>query len=491
MKIELISIFESNYDTKRKSRLFSFPTLINLAALTPEDDVSVRYEQTSPVDIKKVDEIDADLIGISFISTFADRAFAIADKFIEQDRTVVLGGPYVTAFPEKCRKHASSIVVGEAEKLWPRLVRDFKKGQLQCRYQDKDDPFPSLEILPIPRYDLIVDEFILSQSLIATRGCPHSCDFCFMKKVTKGFRTRPIKDVIRDLQHHEGKNWVQNKVAFFWDDNLIGNVTYAKELFRQLKPLKKWWIAQVTASFALDDELLKLAADSGCIAVYVGFESFNQESLKDVRKFHNRVSKYRQIVKKIHSYGIAVCSGLIVGFDNDTIEVFDNSVKTMHEVGIDWVNTSILIPIEGTPVYERLREENRILTTKSYFYSGSVAAFKPKLMSEEEMNKGFLKMRDEIFSFRKFIRRFRTFLKDVPLRKVGAYLFFLIGNIMHLFLKRKKIVVTEADRIKAVLTPVEKKLEHNKKGFHHPLLIPLLLLPKMLKLINGKRNRMS
>lgn len=441
MNIELIATWLSNYENSKRSNLLSFPTLINLASLTPNENVAVLYEQIKPINYNS----NADLVGLSFISPFADYTFSVADKLREIGKKVVLGGPYVTLFPERCLKHADSIVIDEAEVSWPRLINDFKKNKLEKIYYN--EPLKNLSNLPSPRYDLITDEFILSQSITATRGCPFSCNFCFLKATTPGFRVRPINDVIRDLKSHKGKNWLQNKLVWFWDDNLIGDIKYAKELFKALKPLKKWWIAQVTSNFAADEELIKLAADSGCIAVYIGFESFNQESLKDVRKFHNRVHKYREIVKKIHNYGICVSSGLMVGFDHDTNEVFDNSVKVMNSVGIDWVNANIVVPFEGTPLYNQLKEEKRILTNNTYFHNGSVTAFKPKLMKEEELNDGFHNMVKNIFSYKSIVKRAVIFFKDVPIKKIGAYLIFLAGNILFHFLKRKKRILTLVDRI--------------------------------------------
>lgn len=465
LKIYLLATWESNYKygfKKKRGRGVSFPTLINLAALIPNEDVTVHYEHIKPID-DDIYNIDADLIGISFISPFADYTLGIARKFKEKGKTVVLGGPYVTVFPDRCQEYADAIVVGEAEYAWPALVEDFKKGKnfLKIRYEE-DDYRPAgtnCELkLPVPRFDLIKNDVVFSQNIIATRGCIHSCDFCFMKQYTKGFRTRPIDDVIRDIKAHKGRNWLQNKVVGFWDDNLIGDVKYAKELFRRLKPLKKWWLAQVTINFAYDDELLKLAADSGCIAVYIGFETFNQESLYDVHKPQNRVSQYREVVKKIHKHGIAVASGLIVGFDHDTTEVFENSIRAINAIGIDWVNANILVPFEPTPLYKKLKEEGRILTGDSYMYNGTGVCFEPKLMTVRELNDGFLKMVNEIFSVKNTWKRSITFFKDVSLLKLGAWFVFLLSNFVFLFLERRERVLDKyGDPVKATDQEFESK----------------------------------
>ena len=437
MKIELIAAWESNYSNTKKSKLLAFPTLINLAALTPKENISVTYEQSKDVNFN----IDADLIGISYITPFANRAFKIADTFREQGRTVVLGGPDVTLFPNESEKHADALFLGEAEYSWLRLIEDFKRNKLKKRYYG--ETLPNLSNLPPPRFDLIYNDFFLSQAITVTRGCPFSCNFCLMKSVTPGFRVRPIKDVIRDIKLHEGKSWLQNKVIWFWDDNLIGDINYAKELFIALKPLKKWWIAQVTSNIAADDQLLKLAADSGCIALYIGFESFNQKSLKDVNKFHNQVNKYEKIVKKIHNYGIAVSSGLIVGFDFDTENIFNDSIKSMNSIGIDWVNANIIVPFQGTPLYDKLKEENRILTENKYYYNGSTAVFKPKLIGEKELNDGFHQMVKNIYSLKNILIRFKKFYSDVPKSRIGAYLIFLFGNFLFNYLRRKPRPIKE------------------------------------------------
>jgi radical SAM superfamily enzyme YgiQ (UPF0313 family) len=442
IKINLIATWISNHKnfTKVRGRLFSFPTLINLAGLTPGEDVSVQYEHIRPINY----DVDADLIGISFITPFADYTFSVADEFRKRKIKVVLGGPYVTVFPERCAEHADAIVIGDAEDSWPDLVNDFKNGCLKKTYKEIDYRQEGTDCelkLPVPRFDLIKKDMIFTQTVTATRGCPNFCDFCFLKSYKKDFRTRTVDDVIRDLHAHKG-NWLQNKLVGFWDDNLIGDVEYAKKLFKRLKPLKKWWVAQVTIDFAYDDELLKLAAESGCVGVYIGFESFNQESLKEVHKFKNKVEDYRAVVKKLHSYGILVASGLIVGFDHDTNAVFDNSVKTMHKIGIDWVNANILVPFEGTPIFDKLKKENRILTNDSYYYNGSAVTFNPKNMTAKELNDGFLKMVKDIYSLKYIFKRLTRFFIDVPKNKFGTYFIFFATNIVYFFLKRSERILS-------------------------------------------------
>ena len=289
MNIEIINVWESHFTEIRQNGSFPPLTTAYLAAMFPPDaNVTIRHEQIRPVDY----EIDVDLIALTFLSSNAFRAYNIADRFRERGVTVIMGGCHVSILPDEAIQHADAIVIGEAENVLPALIDDFKRGSLKPVY--KSEKPHSLKGLPFPRYDLIEKEFYFNHPVEATRGCPYRCSFCSIKSVNYGFRVRPLDEVIHDISSYDEGNWLQSKTVWFWDSNLIGNKEYAKALFRKMIPLKKWWFSQLSVDMAQDKELMRLAAESGCIGVFLGIESFTQESLKNIKKNQNKVADYKK-----------------------------------------------------------------------------------------------------------------------------------------------------------------------------------------------------
>jgi Fe-S oxidoreductase len=276
MHVEIIGVWESQYEGLGKNSLVSPLTPPHLAALCPSDvNVTIRNEQVRPVDY----EIDVDLVAITFLIANAPHAYEIADRFRKRGTPVVMGGFHASLLPEEVLEHADAVVVGEAEDVFPEVIEDLKRGSLKRIY--KSTRLHSLKGIPVPRYDLIEKDFILNHPVQATRGCPFRCSFCSVMSFYPSLRARPIEEVIRDITCFKGRNYIQNKMIMFMDNNLIANKKYAKDLFREMIPLKKWWFSQVSIDMANDSELMKLAADSGCLSVFIGIETFSQESLNN------------------------------------------------------------------------------------------------------------------------------------------------------------------------------------------------------------------
>ncbi len=400
MNVEIISVWESQYDRMEKNNTVCPLTTPHLAALLPSDIIiTIRNELVRPVDY----EIDADLVAISFLISYALRAYEIADRFRERGIPVIMGGFHASVFPEEALEHADSVVIGEAENIFPEVIEDLKYGTLKRIY--KSTKLHSLKGLPLPRYDLIEQDFILTHSLQATRGCPYSCTFCSATSLHPGFRVRPIDEVIRDITNFEGRKFLQNKMLMFMDHNLIGNKKYAKDLFRKMVPLKKWWFSQASIDMAYDRDLMSLAAESGCVSVLVGIETFSQESLKNVGKDPNRVLEYKKAIKTFHEYGIYVMAGLIIGLDEDTAESIRKIPELVQEIGIDLPYLAILSPNYGTETFRQLNQENRILTRDWSLYNTFNTVYQPRNMSVEELNSLFLKTWKELHSVSKTFRR--------------------------------------------------------------------------------------
>src|SRR5262249_46302411 len=217
--------------------------------------------------------------------------------------------------------------------------------------------------LPHARRDLIAHGgwnrwWATRGAIIATRGCPHQCDFCSIPWIYargRQMRFRPVADVAAAVAA------IPDKGIVFWDDNLGANPSYAKALFRALAPLNKWWTSQTTLASLADDELLRLAALSGCQALFLGLESVIPASLDGASKGHNKVAAYRDTLARCHAHGIAVQAGIIFGFDGDDRDVFARTVDVLGEIGLDNATISLMVPYPGTPLYQRLKAEGRLI----------------------------------------------------------------------------------------------------------------------------------
>lgn len=409
MKILLISPEIENSHlrfTKREARSFLFPriSLTTLASLVPEtDDVKIIDETVDNIDF----DTDVDLVGISVMTFLAPRAYEISSRFRKRGVKVVLGGIHPTALPDEAIRFADSVVIGEAEDTWPLLLEDFKKGMLKPFYRQQRPV--RLENLPLQRLDLLKkDAYLTNNCLQTSRGCPHGCDFCSVTNFFGNtYRYRPIKDVIREVERINGEHLV------FVDDNIAGNKRYARELFTALKPFKKKWGSQCSLTLANDPELLRLAAESGCSAMFVGIESLSQENLSSVNKGFNRVSSYEDLIKRFHDNGIMLNAGIIFGFENDDESVFEKTVKFLEKNRIGLVLFSILTPFPGTGFYKKIESEGRIFDRDWSHYDGRHIVFRPKLMTPEALQNGFYWSYREFYSYTSMIKRMIPFPKDM------------------------------------------------------------------------------
>jgi radical SAM superfamily enzyme YgiQ (UPF0313 family) len=408
MKILLISpeIKDSQLRfTKKEAKSFWFPrlSLTTLASLVPqEDEVTIIDETVDNIDF----DMDVDLVGISVMTYHAPRAYTISQRFRKRGVKVVLGGIHPSAMPAEAGRHADSVVIGEAEESWPRLIKDFKRGELKPLY--RQEGLPSLESLPFQRLDLLKPGAYMTNNCVQTsRGCPHGCDFCSVTNFFgKTYRYRPVKDVIKEVEALPGNYLV------FVDDNIAGNRRYAKELFTALKPLKKRWGSQSSLSLANDPELLKLAADSGCGGMFVGIETLSQDNLQGVNKGFNRVSSYNDLIQRFHDNGIMLNAGIMFGFDNDDESVFEKTVNFLVKNHVGLVLFSILTPLPGTGFYKKVEQEGRIIDRDWTHYDGRHIVFKPKLMTPESLQNGFFWTYRQFYSYRSMLTRILHFPED-------------------------------------------------------------------------------
>jgi radical SAM superfamily enzyme YgiQ (UPF0313 family) len=351
-----------------------------IAALTPhEHSVSHTDEIVEAVRF----DVAADLVAITAPTPSALHAYALAREFRRRHLPVVIGGPHATALPEEAVRNADAVVVGEAEDTWPQVLDDTCCGKLAPVYvSTRRAPLAGM---PAPRWDLIKGRRSGKSVTIATRGCPHRCDYCSIPLLygPGTVRYRPVDEIVREVAISP------TRAVVFWDDNIGANLRYAKELFTALTPLNKWWTSQCTANAVRDEEFVELASRSGCKALFLGLESISQESLASANKAHNRVDDYRRVIANLHRHGVAVHLGIMFGFDQDDVGIFRRTADFLDEACVDVATISMVVPMPGTPTFRRMNADGRILTTDWSKYDGKKhCVFEPALMSPSELEAG-------------------------------------------------------------------------------------------------------
>jgi radical SAM superfamily enzyme YgiQ (UPF0313 family) len=383
------------------SFVFRFPYLsvTTLAALTPAGwDVSIEDENIQPI---AFDE-PVDLVGITALTPLAPRAYAIAAEFRKRGVPVVMGGFHATWLPVEAGEHVDTVVVGEAEECWPKLLDDFARGEMKPLYR-ADDEAKSFPLVPPPRRDLLRKRgYLFHNTIQTTRGCPFGCEFCSVTQFFgRRYRTRSLDEVAHDLDTISGGA----DFLFIVDDNVVGNPRYAKELFELLARYPFKWLSQASITFAENDELLRLAAKSGCQGMFIGFESLDQEALERVNKSFNKVSKYADAIKKIHDHGIGIQGSFIFGYDWDTPATFDRVLEFTIANRLESVLFTVLTPFPGTEVHRRLTSEGRILSTDWALYDMAHVVYRPAQMTPEELETGYLRANREFHTVGSMFRR--------------------------------------------------------------------------------------
>jgi radical SAM superfamily enzyme YgiQ (UPF0313 family) len=378
-----------------------------IAAMTPAHyDVQVIDENIEPFVFR-----EADIVGITAMTSSVYRAYQIAQQYRSHGIPTVMGGIHVSMMPEEALNYCKTIVIGEAESVWPQLLQDFESGQLRRRYQGT---WQTLDKLPIPRRDILKNSYYSWGSIQTSRGCPMDCTFCSVTAFNgKRFRRRPMDSVIQELTQ------IPQKKILIADDNIIGHGSkdrlWTKELFRQIIALKlnKIFFAQSSLQIGEDPELLRLAAKSGLKVVLIGMESINPESLRSYKKsinlHHLNHERYNALIQNIRKAGIAVLAAFVLPSEKDTMEVFDATLRFIRLAGIDIIQTTKPTPLPGTQLWKELIAENRIIDTnfpeawKDYRLSRLV--YEPSKMSRRDAYRGFTALREQFYSRSETIRR--------------------------------------------------------------------------------------
>jgi radical SAM superfamily enzyme YgiQ (UPF0313 family) len=382
MRILLISPATGNWKHIAKRKLFSGKTfrfsmlsLLTVAKLSPADaEVRIVDEQIEEIPFKD----RYDLVGITCMTATAPRAFELCQYFKQRNIPVVLGGFYPSLNPDACLEHADAVVVGPAMDAWQRLCRDVMRNDLMPIYTGN----PAAQVpTELPRQMIQQNQYSTPNATYATMGCKNKCQFCSISAVYKANHyTRPVADVVAEVASFDSKFFM------FVDDNLTQDRDYVMDLLDRLAPLNKHWITQGTIEFADDDELLKKLAKAGCVGVFLGLETFNAQALSGTEKGFNRPDEYKRAIDKLHSHGIFVESGVIFGFPEDDVNVFESTLKMLDKIGIDAIQASILTPIPGTPLYESMKDRIFEKNLENYDYRHVV--FCPSRMRVDQLQTG-------------------------------------------------------------------------------------------------------
>jgi radical SAM superfamily enzyme YgiQ (UPF0313 family) len=328
-----------------------------VAALTPSDwEIELIDESFEEFTFRP-----ADLVGFTGFTANAPRAYEIAEIYRQNGIHTVMGGIHASLFTEEVARYIDTVVTGEAEGAWPALISDFESGTIKARYDGG-----IIEISQVPRVRRDIYKYPYVYDLVQTsRGCPIGCDFCSVTQMCgKTYREREVEEILDEVEQ------TSRPLLFFVDDNFINNKKGAQErairLFKGMidRKIKKLWICQVAVNFADNEEVLYWARKSGCVMVLLGIEAESTSALKDVRKNLNLkrgTSSYDEIFRRAHNHGIGILAFMIFGMESDrTGDLFARRDFILNSP-VDSYQCAILTPLPGTVLYQRMKEQNRIV----------------------------------------------------------------------------------------------------------------------------------
>jgi radical SAM superfamily enzyme YgiQ (UPF0313 family) len=378
---------------KTKKRTLVGMTLPYLAALTPgEWKITLADEQLMEIDFKD----PVDLVAITTWTINSFRAYEIADRFRQQGIPVIMGGPHTYFYAEEAAEHCDSVGVGEGETIWPMMLEDAIRGRLQKIY--RAERLQDLKNLSFPRYDLLdfrQYSVFKTFSVQSSRGCPFQCEFCSERfYLGQNYRTRPVDDIVEEIKRSGAKN------LLFADSNFAGNLTHTMELMEALVPLKITWSSLWPAYLCLNQKFMDLARRSGVLHVNIGIESISQSTLSGMNKKVNQVKQYKEILFNLRKRGISYSLNFIFGWDTETVEVFGSTLEFLKEEKVPVAYFNILTPHKGTPLYDRMKTENRIIDIDEIGrWPGIICYIKPKFCSPQELEQHVKKICREFYRY--------------------------------------------------------------------------------------------
>ncbi len=401
---------------ERNRVIASLPSLslLTLAGMTPRA-IDISYLEIP--DLSKVLDLpgEFDVVGIASYSAQIKDAYRLADRYRQQGTKVILGGLHVTALPQEASAHADCLVLGEAESVWPEVIKDLQRDDLQPLYDARPLSF-DLAKAPMPRFDLLEPENYNRLTVQTQRGCPFNCEFCAASlRIAPKFKVKPVEKVISEIRKIK-EIWPRPFIEFA-DDNSFANRAHAKRLLRALAVENVRWFTETDISLAEDGELLALLRDSGCAQVLIGLESPTRKALDGLEKSANwkakQLDRYRAAIERIQSHGIAVNGCFILGLDGTDSTSFAEILDFAKTSNLYDVQVTLQTAFPGTPLYGRLRKEGRLLQDDAWETCTLFDVnFQPENMSVAELENGFRGLVRELYSDNTTQRRRKQFRKS-------------------------------------------------------------------------------
>jgi radical SAM superfamily enzyme YgiQ (UPF0313 family) len=383
VKLILPALTEATSPYWRPIKYSLFPPLglATLAAyLDPDLDITLQDEHVEPLDL----DDDPDLVIIQVYITNAYRAYRIADHYRRKGAHVALGGLHVTSLPQEAAPHADTIFLGPGEDTFPRFLRDLSAGAPQARYQST---LRSIEDIPPIRRDLIArHRYLVPNSIVVSRGCPHHCTFCYKDAFFEGgrsFYTQRVDDALAEIARLPGRH------LYFLDDHLLGHRRFARELFTGMRGMNRVFQGAATVDSILRDDTIELAARAGLRSLFVGFETLSDSGLQGANKKQNLGRDYRAVIKRLDDLGIMINGSFVFGLDGEDRDVFKRTVDWAVESGITTATFHILTPYPGTQLYSEMSAQHRLVTGNWDLYDTRHVVYKPHGISPAALKAGY------------------------------------------------------------------------------------------------------
>lgn len=384
-------------DTELKTRMAPSMALLTLAALTPENHtVTIVNENTEPLQIRA----GYDLVAITVTVDVMPRAIEISEAFRKINTPVIAGGPHISAVPQQAQGHFTSLCIGMAERVWQTVLADREKNEMKPVYQNMCD-IKGDEITPPAYHTLDNRRYLYTNIISASRYCPFQCDFCYNSSPAGLGRhlTRPIEDVLREIR------MLKTDHIMFIDDNFIGDIHWTRAFLKELRPLGIRWNAAVSVNLVDHLDLLDLMQESGCLSLFIGFETINQAAITGVHKKQNQVSRYERLIQEIHKRDIMVNASLVFGLPGDTAAVFDDTLEWLIRNKVETATSHILTPYPGTVLYEQMEKNRQIVDADLTHYNTAHVVFSPQGMSAQALQDGYLLFYKKFYSFKSIFKR--------------------------------------------------------------------------------------
>lgn len=387
---------ESPFWRPIKYSLFPPLGLATLAAyLSPDDEIDLQDQHVEELIL----DDEPDLVIIQVYITNAYRSYKIADGYRSRGIFVILGGLHVTSLPEEAAPHADTIFLGPGEATFPEFLNDFRKKVPKKIYSS---PIRTLEKIPPIRRDLIKrNRYLVPNSIVVTRGCPHHCDFCYKDAFFEGgktFYTQQVDDALAEIDRLPGRH------LYFLDDHLLGNAKFAESLFEGMKGMNRVFQGAATVDSILRGNLVEKAAEAGLRSIFIGFETFSPANLKQGNKKQNLEKDYVSAVNRLHSLGIMINGSFVFGLDDDDPDVFRRTVDWGVKNAITTSTYHVLTPYPGTKLFKDMEQQGRILTRNWDLYDTRNVVYKTENLSERQLKEGYDWAYKEFYSWKNILR---------------------------------------------------------------------------------------